>query len=279
MKGAGLTAAFPFVGALGAYAALRTLHGGLAEETIYFIFSILAVGAAAVGSLVAALTLDAGDYMRRPWSLMGVCYGLLVLNALLFRTTSRFEAQDLSALSVALSGVLVFAGNVCSVWGTVQIARAWRVAGLDLRVPSAVRWVAVGVSLAIALALVGALTLEDLRTVSGGDLRVLPSLASNVGDVVSLTLVAPILLTAFALRGGSLGWPWSLLALSSVGWLLYSAAAVLGPALGLDPSARRPFEASMRVLACAAQLSAGLLQATVLTESEQPLPMPLAVRR
>jgi hypothetical protein len=272
MKGAGLTAAFPFVGALGAYAALRTLHGGLAEETIYFIFSILAVGAAAVGSLVAALTLDAGDYMRRPWSLMGVCYGLLVLNALLFRTTSRFEAQDLSALSVALSGVLVFAGNVCSVWGTVQIARAWRVAGLDLRVPSAVRWVAVGVSLAIALALVGALTLEDLRTVSGGDLRVLPSLASNTGDVVSLTLVAPILLTAFALRGGNLGWPWSLLAFASLGWLVYGAAPMVGTYLGVDESTMRAFGAAVRTFACLAQMSAGLLQALVVMEPEHPLP-------
>jgi hypothetical protein len=272
MKGAGFTAALPFVGAMGAYAALRSLHGGLAEETIYFIVSILAVGAAALGSFVAALTLSAGDYMRRPWALMGLCYGVLVVNTLLFRTTSRFEAQDISALSVALSGVLIFAGNVCSVWGTVQIARAWRVAGLDLRVPSEVRWLAIGVSLAIAYALVGDLTRQDLQTLAGGDLRVLPSLASNTGDVVSLTLVAPILLTAFALRGGNLGWPWSLLAFASLGWLMYGAAPLVGAYLGVDESLLRAFGAALRTFACLAQMSAGLLQALVVMEPELPLP-------
>jgi len=115
MNGAWFTAALPFVGAVGAYIALRGLQGGLAEETLYFIVGILAVGAAALGSLVAALTLDAGDYMRRAWRLMAVCYGLLLLNALLFGTTSRFEARDISALSVTLSGIVVFAANVCSV--------------------------------------------------------------------------------------------------------------------------------------------------------------------
>ena len=272
MKGAGLTAALPFVGGVGAYAALRGLQGGLAEETIYFIVSILAVGAAALGSLVAALTLAAGDYMRRPWALMGICYGLLVLNTLLFRTTSRFDAQDISALAVAMSGVLVFAANVCSVWGTVQIARAWRVAGLDLRVPSALRWGAIGVSLVIAYALVGALTWQDLQTLGGGDLRVLPSLASNTGDVVSLTLIAPILLTAFALRGGNLGWPWSLLAFASLGWLMYGAAPLVGTYLGVDESLMRAFGAALRTFACLAQMSAGLLQALVVMEPEQPLP-------
>lgn len=272
MKGAGFTAALPFVGAVGAYAALRSLHGGLAEETIYFIVSILAVSAAALGSFVAALTLDAGDYMRRPWALMGTCYGVLVLNTLLFRTSSRFEAQDISALSVALSGVLIFAGNVCSVWGTVQIARAWRVAGLDLRVPSAVRWLAISVSLAIAYALVGELTLQDLQTLAGGNLRVLPSLASNGGDVVSLTLVAPILLTAFALRGGNLGWPWALLAFASLGWLVYGAAPMVGSYLGVDESLMRAFGAALRTFACLAQMSAGLLQALVVMEPELPLP-------
>lgn len=275
MKGAGFTAALPFVGALGAYAALRGLHGGLGEETIYFIVGILAVGAAALGSLVAALTLDAGDYMRRPWGLMGLCYGLLVLNALLFRTTSRFEAQDISALSVALSGVLIFAGNAASVWGTVQIARAWRVAGLDLRVPSAVRWTAIGASLALALTLVGDLTLQDLQVLAGGNLRVLPSLASNGGDVVSLTLIAPIMLTAFALRGGNLGWPWSLLAFASLGWLMYGAAPLVGEWLGVDPSLMRPFGAALRTFACLAQMSAGLLQALVVMEPERPLPVHL----
>jgi len=157
----------------------------------------------------------------------------------------------------------------------VHIARAWRVAGLDLRVPTEVRFAAIGLSLAIALSLVGDLTLSDLRTLGGGDLRVLPSLASNAGDVVSLTLIAPILLTAFALRGGNLGWPWLLLACASLGWLMYGAAPMLGEHLGLDASVMRAFGASLRAFACFAQMSAGLLQASVVMEPERPLPAAL----
>ena len=279
MRGAWITASVPLVATVGAFTALYTLRGSLAEGSLYFIVGILAVGAAALGSLVAVLAFDPGDYMRRAWALMGWCYGLLALNTLLFRSAGHVHPRPLTLVEAVASGTLIVLANVSSVLGNVRIARAWRVSGLDLRVPEGVRWGSILASLAVAIALVGGTTWEDLQALLDQQWGSGTSVVSDLGDIVSLALVAPILLTAFALRGGSLGWPWSLLALSSVGWLLYSAAAVLGPALGLDASAQRPFEASMRVLACAAQLAAGLLQATVLTESEQPLPLPLATQR
>lgn len=279
MRGAWATAAIPFIGAVGTFAALHRMHGSVAEDSLYFIVGILAVGAAALGSLVAALAFDAGDYMRRAWALMGWCYGLLVLNTLLFRTASELQARPLTLAEGLVSGALLILANLFSVLGVVRIARAWRVAGLDLRVSPALRWGATLASLGLALALVGGTTWSDIQALLSQEWGALASVASDLGDIIGLALVAPILLTAFALRGGTLGWPWSLLSLSSLGWLLYSAAAVLGSSLGLAESAQRPFEAALRVFACASQLAAGLLQASVLAESEEPLPLPATQRR
>ncbi|MBF5042071.1 hypothetical protein FGE12_06665 [Aggregicoccus sp. 17bor-14] len=257
------------------FATLYAMRGALAEDSMYFIVSVLALGAAALGGLVAALAYDPGDYMRRAWALIGLCYVLLVVDTLAFGITSRSAERDISALGAVTSATLTFVANVCSVVGTVLIARAWRAAGLDLGVSAAVRWVAMLLSLALALWLVGEGAWHDVQTLLGGDWRALVYLASSLGDIVSLALVAPILLTAYALRGGSLGWPWALLALSSVGWLLYSAAGGSLGALVLGPAAEaaaRPLEESLRTFACLAQLCAGLLQASVLAASEQPLP-------
>ena len=278
MRGAWVTAAAPFVAAAGAFLTLHTLHGSLAEDSLYFIVGILGVGAAALGSVVAALAFDAGDYMRRAWLLQGLCYGLLVLNTLLFRSAGHVSEHVLSPTAAAASGLFIIVANVASVFGTLRIARAWRVAGLDLRVPPAVRWGATAGSIAVALAIVGSTLSQDAQALFGGDWGSLSSSISDLADVITLALVAPILLTAFALRGGSLGWPWALLSLSSLGWLFYDAAYMVSSVLALEPTAQRPLEAALRVFACLAQLSAGLLQASVLAESEQPMPMP-ALRR
>jgi hypothetical protein len=279
MKGAWLTASVPFVGALLAFAVLKRVHGELVEDSLYFIVGILVLGAAALGSLVAALAYDPGDYLRRAWTLMGWCFGLLVLNTLLFRSYGHAQVRTLSMGAAFMSGALLVVANVSNALGILRVAGAWRVAGLDLRVLPAVRWGATLTTLAIAIALVGGTLSRSVQNVVAQNWGSLPSIASDLGTLAILAVVAPILLTALALRGGSLGWPWMMLGLSGLGWLFYSASSVLGPVLGVDPATARPFEAALRVFACVSQLSAGLLQASVLAESEQPLPLPAAAGR
>lgn len=279
MKGAWVTASLPFVGAIAAYAALRGVHGGVVEDSLYFILGIMGLGAATLGCVVAALAFDAGDYMRRAWALMGLCYGLLMLNTLLFRSWGHAQVRELSMAAALASGLLIIVANLSSVAGTVRIARAWRIAGLDLRVSPAARWGATLVTLLLALLIVGSTTWQDLQALLGGNWSSLSSAVSDVSDITTLALMAPILLTAFALRGGSLGWPWALLAVSSMGWLLYDGAGMLGGFLGLEAVDQRPFEASLRFLACVGQLAAGLLQASVLAESELPVRAPVLLPR
>src|SRR5207244_3662885 len=87
--------------------------------------------------------------------------------------------------------------------------------------------------------------------------------ASTVGDIVSFSLIAPMLLTALALRGGALAWPWALLTASLVSWLGVDAVVFFGPAIHLsDAQAKLTLEV-FRGLACTFAMSAGFAQRLV----------------
>jgi hypothetical protein len=89
---------------------------------------------------------------------------------------------------------------------------------------------------------------------------------SALGDMVSLWLIAPLLLTALALRGGLFGWPFALLTASYVAWLGYDALGVVGAELGLGPAGARTASELFRALGCLYGLSAGLAQRAVVRE-------------
>jgi hypothetical protein len=119
------------------------------------------------------------------------------------------------------------------------------------------------VAAAVAIAVVGVPASKHLSTLLAGDAGAIPFLLSDVGDAISLCLIAPLALTAFAMRGGSLVWPWGLLATSFLFWLWYDAAPVLSELFGLDrPRAKLLGEAG-RVLACGFTFVAGWAQRQV----------------
>jgi hypothetical protein len=88
--------------------------------------------------------------------------------------------------------------------------------------------------------------------------------------MLSLCLIAPLLLTALALRGGLIGWPWALLTTSYVAWLLYDAVLVYGPSLGADPATVRLASEVCRALGCTYGFSAGLAQRAVVDDMLRP---------
>jgi hypothetical protein len=81
-----------------------------------------------------------------------------------------------------------------------------------------------------------------------------------MGDAISLFLIAPLLFTALALRGGLFGWPYSLLTTSYVAWLLYDASLAVGPAIGLGAAGARVVSELFRALGCLFGFSAGVAQ-------------------
>src|SRR5205809_539216 len=57
------------------------------------------------------------------------------------------------------------------------------------------------------------------------DVGVVGAIASDLCDLASLILIAPMLLTSVALRGGLLGRPWFMLTAGQLSWLVYDLLA------------------------------------------------------
>lgn len=224
----------------------------------------LAKALSLAGAWAAAIAHERGDYPRRAWFLIGACLALLLLRDLTLAPIG-WEALGTDTLYL-LRGSLVAVGNASQVVGTWLLARSWKVASLALPGPQERQWLVVVAAVVLGLAVVGPGVVADTRAVASGDLATIPGLASALGDMISLWLIAPLLLTALALRGGLIGWPFALLTTSYVAWLFYDALAALGPQLGLDPRWVRTGSEVFRALGCTFGFSAGLAQRFVVIQ-------------
>jgi hypothetical protein len=213
------------------------------------------------GSWAAALAFARGDYQRRAWFFVGGCMALLLARDLM-TLTPFFQGLGRPRLDVA-AGVLVALANVSQVVGTWMLARTWKVAQLALPGTRTAQWLTVGVVGLLAAAFAGPSVLRSGGPLLQGDLSRAAGVFSALGDMISLWLIAPLLLTALALRGGLFGWPFAFLAASYIAWLGYDAVGVLGPDLGLGPRGTRTFSELFRALGCLFGLSAGLAQREV----------------
>ncbi len=179
--------------------------------------------AGALGCLAAAQGFDAGDYLRRAWLVSAAAMAFLFMRDVL--VTTGLDAA-LPAPAWWLGG-LVLACNVTTVYGLWLMARVFNAVGLASEQDEK-RWRAY---MRAALLVAIALTFPSLRATfeefQKGEPRAIAWFFSAVGDALSLALVAPMLLTAVAMRGGLLIWPWALLTVSIAAWLLYDIASVL----------------------------------------------------
>ena len=216
-----------------------------------------------VGSWAAAFAFEKGAYQRRAWLFIGGCMALLLMRDFV-NLTPFFQGLPPRTLAT-LAGVLVAAANVSQVIGTWMLARTWKVAQLELPGSRAAQWATVAVVGLLAAACAGPSVVRSGLAVLHGDLSRASGVASGLGDMISLWLIAPLLLTAIALRGGLFGWPFSLLTASYLAWLGYDALAILGPELGLGPHASRTGAELFRALGCLFGFSAGLAQRQVVT--------------
>jgi hypothetical protein len=209
-----------------------------------------------VGCVFAAFTLGWREYLGRAWLLNGLCMLLLVGYDLLRMPVVEF------ALRERMIDVFGLTANVMSVVGTYMLGRAWRVAGVepDLSEDAQRAILVGGILVAIGVGAPGAY-LDFRNVLEGGHADALVSLASDVGDVLALCFVAPVLLTALALRGGLLGWPWGLMTTSLFSWVVYDALDAISQFSASD-TLRTATEVA-RTLACIFTFSGGMAQAMV----------------
>jgi hypothetical protein len=221
------------------------------------------------GGLIAAAAFDRGDYLRRGWALVATCNALLLVRD---ATLVPGMPQTVLGMSLAtLQTLIITVGNASSVAGIVILARAWSVAGLEPAGSKLTRRsVMLGATL-IALVVSGPAIIGDMSAITSGD--GLTSLVSDAADAVSLVVIAPVLLTALALRGGVLRWPFGLLTASLIFWLGYDAEIGLRHVLGISrvPAAVITTEV-FRGLALVFGFSAGIAQRLALTGADATIP-------
>jgi len=214
-----------------------------------------------VGALAAARVFEAGDYLRRGWFLIAVGVALF-----LTRDVTQIAAISgmLPGTAVGiLRGMLVVAGNVCQVGGVFVLARVWSAAGLD----DAVRgqsWALFAAAVTGLAVITGPSILHDAASALSGNLQAVPHLASDLGDAVGFLVLAALVRTAVALRGGVVFWTWSLFAAGQVAWMLFDGARTLTELYGVS-SFSSPWVESLRVVGAAYFCAAGLAQRWVVS--------------
>ncbi len=179
---------------------------------------------AIVGCVAAATVFEGGEHLRRVWWLLGVAAILIFLRDVL--NLPPFElAESSPEVGPLVLQALGVGSNLASLAGLALFAFTWKKASVVLPGGSSRVVLVTLAAVVLALLLAGPPALEQADRLAAGDDGALILLVSAVVDILSLCLLAPLLLTAMALKGGTLGWPWALLSASILSWLLYDAAA------------------------------------------------------
>ena len=213
----------------------------------------------AAGCFIAASRYRRREYMGIAWYLIGIDYFLLFAKDLLFGKIIHLPGLDVET-AATLRVIFVIIGNVGSAIGCMMLARVWHVAGIALPGSRRLQYAAMAVGITFAVALVGWGTWHDIGQLRAGDKDAYVAIASNLGDIVSFSAIAPILLTAIAMRGGALAWPWALVTLSNMGWLLYDMSWSFERQWALSEHTLRIVAEFFRGQGCIMAFAAGLAQ-------------------
>jgi hypothetical protein len=178
------------------------------------------------GALAGALRFRSGDRLRWAWLLMAA-YALIGVGKILLWGSPRHIGPAIGLMPQTqrawTNGIATILLNVFSVWGLVLFSRVWH--GTGLTPPWRGR--ATTAFLILGLAMGGVPVWNDVHMIAAGQTIRIGGLASSIGDIAAITLIGPILVTAIAMRGGLLVWPWTILTLSSIAWLLFDAVQLL----------------------------------------------------
>lgn len=219
---------------------------------------------ALAGMAAAALAFERGDYLRRGWGVWAFAYVCFLGRDAMLLAQHRLS----TGVFEGTRGVLVTAGNACVVFGAWTLARVWGVAGLEHPGSRSAKRAILALAIAAALVFAGPTLAVDARDFVRTSGLSFGLVASDIGDMLSLPLIAPVALTALALQGGTLRWPWQLLTTSLVTWLLYDAVYVAPDYVPL-PGGTRDVSEALHVLAGMCAFAAGLAQRkTVLDDDD-----------
>jgi hypothetical protein len=235
--------------------ALQTKEGHSAEVA-------LAEAAATFGCFFAATSFERRDHLARAWALQGCMYSLLLARCLglAFGLLTGGEGAAIA------DGILVSIANIGGIFSTWMLARTGAIAGIDIVISPLYRRAAWIAAFVIAVTATGSGLVSAIQKLSAGNMAMIVSVASRLGDIFSFGLIAPLMLTALALRQGLLVWPWALLTASGMCWL--AADFANAAFLHLGNGQVGPLYDIFRFPACLFVLTAGIAQRWVVDARE-----------
>ncbi len=214
------------------------------------------------GCLVGALSFGFHQHLFRGWALVAASYALLVLrDAVIYGHLIVDEGRRIEA-------GFVLSADVLGVLGAWMMARAWYVGGLELPGTRTTRRLVRAVAAAMAVSITLPAVWIHVPQLVTGPPHAIMGLANALADAISISLLAPVLLTALALRGAAIAWPWALLTASLFGWLCYDATFSLSASHDSSGAFRALGEA-FHALACVGCGVAGIAQRLVVTSAPQ----------
>jgi hypothetical protein len=235
-------------------------------------FVVYLVSAAVAWS--AARVFEPGDHLRLAWQLLSV--NLLLIGSLALFPDRLLAGPGADERVRWAASVVTVVANGCGVVGMTRFALVVRRAGLTLPLRAWQRLVAVAALLAAALAAMGPDVLAMARLASAGDVWAGATLIADLCDLALMLLFVPVLLTAWAFLGGSLAWPFGLLAGSLVAWVAYDGFQTYKDLLGISPAAARFVSAFLHRAAALLTLAAAVAQRQALRRAEAASRQPAA---
>lgn len=193
--------------------------------TVFVRAQLLLLRALAIfGCIAAARAFSTGDHLRRAWLWLAAATVIVLVRDLLRLPPFSLPPSSAGGAGWVIAGLGV-ASNVALLLGVWLLARAWKLAGIPLPGGRGRTLAVTAAAALLALFVAGPGALEHGAR-AGDDLASVTLFVSAVVDILSLCLLAPLLLTAIALRGGPVAWPWALITASIFCWLLYDGAAL-----------------------------------------------------
>ena len=180
----------------------RVIYSALVRVTLLALVALCA-------GLAAARFGWWSEYVGRAWTLFFVGYAVLTAGEVLRRFSTYAGAAE----------ICVVTANVALIGAYVLTARSFKAAGLDFGGSRAKTFVVTAIALVLALALCQEALTTNFNAVREGTAS-LSRFVSPLADVITFALVAPLLLTAFALRGGQQFWMFALLTIGTAGWMV-----------------------------------------------------------
>jgi hypothetical protein len=215
----------------------------------FVIVEIMRVGAAAA-CVAAALRYSWGDRLYAAWLLFALNLFLLLVKDVLFGPHGGELGLHLTLAHAR--GALVVSGNLATVIAMLLLAGAWRATGFGELASAGQRLAAQVVSVALAAATTGYAFVVNFTALRHGTPGAIEHVASDVGDFVTFSLVAPLAMVTFALRGGALFWPWLFIVLSKIAWMLFDLILIA------HSQQVRPWAELARCVALGLMLAAGV---------------------